>query len=819
MTGTIIKGEEHFFPVAYSGNGQGQRVGKFIPFTDNGTIAKSCMFNDGDSPYLTRTPSSNGNAKKFTFSCWFKPCVLGASKDLFGNSANGNAASIFYIMHYSDSTIYVQGNDSGSNLDLSIRTSSTFEDTSKWYHIVVRIDTTQSTDSDRSKIYIDGTEQPLQTTNYPALNAEFGTSQDSRPMVIGRYNYNNTRYLDGYLAEVNFTDGQSYGPDTFGITDTSTGRWIPKSLSGITYGTNGFRLQFGTDSALGDDTSGNGNDFTSSGLAASDQRTNTPTNNIAIMRPYNPSYSQVLYEGNLTTYTNGTNKGYPMCSTLRPKGSGKYYAEVRTSGNGGGGTLAFGCYTYEDLPDVSASGNVYTGHSGSNGCGSGFWYVHGGTKQLRYGTASSYVLTSNPTVTINAGDVIGIALDLDNDEISFYDDSGSLIGTTFFDSSKSACFTALSNMSITFIWNFGDNGTFSGYETAGGNTDENGDGNFFNSVPSGFKMLKQDNLPETSKGIPDFCWIKNRDASDGHQLYDSSRGVLKELHSDSNAVESTTNDGLQKFIKGGCEIEDDVSINTTGEAYVSWNWVANGGTTAANTDGSGASIASTTQANQTAGFSIVQWTGSGSNGTVAHGLSQAPDWILIKNLTASGQSWHVYLNIAAMGNNRALFLDTNASYSSSSEFFNDTNPTNKVFSVGTSGGVNQSTKSMLAYCWHEVEGYSKFGAYIGNQNADGPFIYTGFKPSWVMIKRYSASGEWFILDRARNPTNTGTKEYLDADTTDAGGSLDAGAIDWLSNGFKLRQNSSQINNGTHAFMAFGEHPFNGDGANAFATAL
>ena len=176
------------------------------------------------------------------------------------------------------------------------------------------------------------------------------------------------------------------------------------------------------------------------------------------------------------------------------------------------------------------------------------------------------------------------------------------------------------------------------------------------------------------------------------------------IESNTNAVEETDDNGLQRFLNGGCAIDDDVRINTVGESYVSWNWHANGGTTAANTDGSGASIASTTQANQTAGFSIVTWTGTGSNGTVAHGLSSAPEWMLIKNLTASGQSWHVYH--VTNGNGKAMFLDTNANVSTSSQFFNDTTPTNKVFTVGTSGGVNQSTKSMLAYCWHSVKGLS-----------------------------------------------------------------------------------------------------------------
>ena len=207
---------------------------------------------------------------------------------------------------------------------------------SKWYHIVVRIDTTQSTDSDRAKIYIDGVEQALQTTNYPSLNAEFGTSQTSRPMVIGRYNYNNTRYMDGQLAEVNFTDGQSYGPETFGVTDTSTGRWFPKSLSGITYGTNGFRLTFAAAAALGTDTSGQSNNFTPNNLSTTDQTVDNPNDNFINFGGAYRSHGtqQAAEDGGFTIYASNGSGYTAAAATKEIPQSGKWYWEVKLAAVG-----------------------------------------------------------------------------------------------------------------------------------------------------------------------------------------------------------------------------------------------------------------------------------------------------------------------------------------------------------------------------------------------------------------------------------------------------------------------------------------------------
>ena len=800
---TITNGEEHFFPIIYSGNGQGQRVGKFVPFTDNGTIAKSCMFNDGDSPYLTRTQDSGtGDQKrKATFSWWFK---RGSS---FGTEMIHVAAapSSRLLARFDTSNRLVFRLTNGTTEYQKV-TNMTFEDSSKWYHCHWQIDVSQSTATDRSKVWIDGDQiTSWSSDSNPGQNTDVVGLSDGTTQRIGCGAHFVGQIFDGYLAEFNYCDGVITTVDNFGITDTATGRWIPKALTGITYGSNGFRLQFGTSSALGDDTSGNGNDFSSSGLVASDQRNDTPTNNLPIMRPYDPSYSQVLYEGNLTTYTNGTNKGYAMCSTLRPKGSGKFYAEVRTSGDGGGNTLAFGCYTQEDLEAVTTSTNVYVGHSGSNGCGSGLWYVHGGTNQLRFGST----VTSNPSATINGGDVIGIALDLDNDLISFYNNSGSLIGSTTFDSSKSACFTAMSNTSITFIWNFGDNGTFAGNETAGGNTDEDGNGNFFHSVPAGFKMLTTDSMTETARGVTDLTWVKNRDATNNNGFIDSSRGQSQNLLTDGDFLEYDYDKrGLSKFLKGGYSVGEYNYVNGVGQRIVSWNWVCNGGTTETNNDGD---TTVTLQKNTTAGFSIGTFTSKVAAQTCGHGLGVAPDVIILKRRDGS-QNWMVYHKQIDLTDSHYLHLNETDAEQTGSDFGN-TLPTSTVFTTNVTGTAG---RSYCFWAWNSVEGYSRFGKYKGNGNSDGPFVYTGFRPAMVMVKSYSNSAtNWEIRDNLRSSSNGGNPitQVLYPNLNSIEYTTDN--CDFLSNGFKWRSSGGNRNESgyDYIYMAFAEHPFVGDGTN------
>jgi len=799
---TITNGEEHFFPIIYSGNGQGQRVGKFLPFTDNGTIAKSCMFNDGDNPYLSRTNDA-GDRDTFTISVWVKRCVLGAVQHIF-DTYDGSSSNDGYIRFNADNTISTRIGSPSNHL---YTTNRTFEDTSKWYHIMLSVNTNDSTAADRVKLYVDGdriTSFSTQTNAGSADDTQFNYSSATFRIgstTSGSYDF------DGYLAEFNQVDGTALTPSTFGLTNTSTGLWIPKTLTGITYGTNGFRLQFGTDSALGDDTSGNTNDFTSSGLTTSDQRNDTPTNNLPTIRPYNPSYSQVLYEGNLTHYTNGTNTGYPMVPTLRPK-SGKYYAECRVSGDGGGNTVDLGVLLQEDMHNYS-SGMYYPGNNNGSGWNSAVGYGDRGFYQQVNGTNTFVKFISE---TIAGGDVVGMALDIDNGLLSYYNNSGSLVGSIPFDNNKTPMFAATSNTSITFIWNFGDNGTFAGYETAGGNSDSDGNGNFYHSVPTGFKMLTQDSMPETDKGITGLTWIKDRDNSSYfHTLYDSSRGVMKELYSNSTSVEATQNNGLHKFLKGGFQTGDAVNTNTSGDSFVSWNWVANGGTTASNTDGS---LSSTVQANTTAGFSIVRYDGSGTGstvaGTVGHGLGQKPDCIIVKCET-NAHEWTVYHAGISDPSDKVLYLDaTNAE--TDWPYFGDTDPTSSVFTVSSDLQTGRVNYDYVAYCWTGIDGYSKFGSYSGNGDTDGKFVYTGFKPAWILVKRRDSAGyDWQIWDTKRSPINPSTNQALFPNGTTAEGGTST--LDILSNGFKWRSTGAWLNasGGTYIYMAFAEHPFVGDG--------
>ena len=352
---TIPNGEEYFFPIIYSGNGQGQRVGKFVPFTDNGTISNSVIFNHSDTTMQLQlpAPASAGNQKTFTFSCWFKRAKLGDQSYLYSvwNGTDDGAPYLedrHYAQWRTDNTLYINFWGNG------VMTSRTFEDTSKWYHYLLAVDSTQSTAADRIKLYIDGDlVTSFSSTSYFAQDSNLAFPK--RAFTIGntKAGDNAQEPFDGYIAEFNAIEGQALTPSTFGVTDTSTGRWIPKTLSGITYGTNGFRLKFQDSSSLGDDTSGNGLDFTATNLTATDQRTDSPSNNRPTLRPYHPSYSQSFSEGNLQHATTGINVGYPVCSTLRPKGSGKFYAECRISTTPGGYTIAVGCYAQEDLHNYS----------------------------------------------------------------------------------------------------------------------------------------------------------------------------------------------------------------------------------------------------------------------------------------------------------------------------------------------------------------------------------------------------------------------------------------------------------------------------------
>ena len=300
---------------------------------------------------------------------------------------------------------------------------------------------------------------------------------------------------------------------------------------------------------------------------------------------------------------------------------------------------------------------------------------------------------------------------------------------------------------------------------------------------------------------PDWVWIKRRNSSGGNMITDVVRGVTKTIVTNETSATQTLANGLTAFGTDGFTVGSESGFNGSSDTFVSFNWKAANSQGSSNTDGS---INSTyTSANTTAGFSIVQYTGTGSNATVGHGLGAAPNVVIIKK--TSGTSQWVF-GTTALGFTKFLELNLTGAAQTNSNRFNDTNPTSTVFSIGTEGDVNSSGGTYIAYCFAEKQGYSKFGSYTGNGNGpDGTFVYTGFKPAFLLIKRTDTTKNWFLHDYKRlgyNPKN----EYLHPNLNSA--ETTSTELDILSNGFKLLNSGSGHNasGGTYIYMAFAEEP-------------
>ena len=301
---------------------------------------------------------------------------------------------------------------------------------------------------------------------------------------------------------------------------------------------------------------------------------------------------------------------------------------------------------------------------------------------------------------------------------------------------------------------------------------------------------------------PDFTWNKGRNDAWNHSLVDAVRGVTKVLRTNTTEAEEVRATNLTSFDTDGFTLGSDALVNTNGDTLVSWNWLANG-TGVANTDGS---ISSTVSANTTSGFSIVTYSGNGSAGaTIGHGLGSVPKMIIVKDRD-NASAWWVYH--ASLGATKRLRLDGTDAENTNSTLWNDTEPTSSVFSVGTYDQVNGSGINYIAYCFADVQGFSKFGSYTGNGSTDGTFVYTGFKPAFLMVKNAAATGSWILTDTTRSTFNI-TSHMLQANAS-AAETTDA-YFDILSNGFKVRSTSSYVGHAVnYIYMAFAEEPLVGD---------
>ena len=783
-------------------------------------ISNSLRFEDGDSALLSRTPSSASNRDTWTWSAWVKRGNIGAAKGLFAapEGTSGNTAYLDIIFTAADELAV------SSYATLYRKTNRLFRDPSAWYHLVVAVDTTDGTADDRIKIYVNG----VQETSFVTNNAKTQNEDTGINSAVVHEIGDGGNHFDGYMAEVNFVDGSQLTPSSF--AETKNDIWIPKDTSGLTFGTNGFRLEFkqtGTGTAssttIGADTSGNDNHWTSTNLVASDVVPDSPTNNFATLNVLDTGGSNATYsQGNLKIVTN-TGSNSQAVSTIPIPSTGKYYWEVHITATSG---------TISDNSRIGIQvGSAVTpsldvryksdGNKSVNNSGSGY--------------GASYA----------ANDIISIAVDGDSNTVTFYKNGASqgAISYTMGETYLPIITEASGTINITYGTNFGQDSSFAGVATAQGNADANGIGDFYYAPPSGYLALCTANLPApvatvdpaqggspqdyfntvlyTGAGSgadantvntvgfqPDFTWIRNRGDAEAHVLQDSVRGVAKFLQSDTTNQDQNTGGGdIKAFNSSGFILGyTNNRSNATNDTYVAWNWKAG---TAFSNDASATgvgSIDSSGSVSADTGFSIISYTGTGSAGTVAHGLSSAPDMILIKDRDNATYNWVVYHSANTSAPETDYLRLNLANATADYDHWNDTAPTSSVFSLSSYDWANKNSDAMIAYCFAGVDGFSKFGKYTGNGNTDGPFVYTGFRPAWVMVKRTDASGHWAIGDTKRLGYNVDNNPVY-ANLTNVEGTDDW--IDFVSNGFKIRASTGDFNtnNGTYIYMAFAEQPF------------
>lgn len=779
-TPTIPSGDDFHKVYTYTGNGGGLQVGEIQKPASLFNLDRSLRFRASNSAYLNRTPASAGNQQKFTWSGWVKRGTLTSGlPTLFmgGNTTTDTTLAIFFT---ATDAIRIAGYNTSF-----IITNSVYRDPSMWYHIVVAVDTTQATGTNRVKLYVNGSQVTDSTYIAPTLNTSFLVNtavlhtQGAQTVSWG------LNYFDGYMSDVYLIDGQQLSPTDFGAYDGNY-YWTPKAYTG-TYGTNGFHLEFednsaATAAAIGKDTSGNVNNWTPNGISVTagatyDSMTDVPTQtstdvaNFAVMNPLTANKANA-FDGNIRIAGGDRYSNSTIGMT-----SGKWYAEMTVITVG----TESSCGISNDVPGALS-------YVGSNSSSWGYYSNDG----FKYTGASGASYGS----TYTTNDVIGIAFDADNGTLTFYKNN----------TSQGVAYTGLTKGPYYFSVSGRTTGTVNNCAINFGQRP------FSYTPPTGFKAINSFNVAEVTGDLesPDFVWIKSRSAATGHALFNSVTGVGKYLSSNATTAETTDVNSLIQFNKNGFLLGNAAIVNTSAATYVASAWKA-GGTTVTNTDGT---ISSQVRANQTAGFSVVTYTGTltttpsaGAMPTVGHGLNAVPKLIISKSRNVTGVdsgAWVVFSGLIATDS--YLRLNTTAGTASVSGGGGGTMvaPTSTVFSTPYISGSNVNANTYVAYCFSEIAGFSKFGSYTGNGSADGPFVYLGFRPRYVLIKRTDTTSDWWVVDSSRNTSNVvNSILYPDLSATEATGTF----YDFLSNGFKCRDSANvNVSGGTYIYAAFAENP-------------
>jgi len=772
-------------------------------------IEQSIRFNSGDSATMSRSFGTPTDQNKFTWSFWAK-----STKQQNGTSLGINVTGgvTFASMIFNGGSMQFFDYTSGS-ANIDVRTTFTsangkFRDYTAWYHVMFVYDSDQGTDTNRLKFFVNGTQFPSGSLVGPSggspifpgsgANSKFnasGTTHLISDLVNGK--------LDGYFAEMHFIDGQALDPTSFGEFDSTSGQFVPIQYTG-TFGNNGFLIQGEDSSDLGNDSSGNNNDFTTSGLATNDQVTDTPTNNTTffnLLGSCNVSGQPLtLSDGNLRCSASGTSNAIEAVGTIAPT-TGKYYAEF---------TLNAAPQLSNQYPAIGIIGidlNI-TGGNNLNDA-SFFGYLPSGNK-LSGGSSSSY------GDTFTTSDIIGIALDLDNQKIYFskngtYQNSGDPVAGT------NAAFTNLvAGTEYRFCISHAGSSATDVTMNAGQSA-------FNTAAPTGYLPMSAANLDNTtiadpsayfqtslwngngstqtitqsgnSTFEPGWIWSKARNAAQENVIFDQVRGTTKYIQTDNAGAEGTQS-GVTAFNSDGFDLGSWAVSNGSGQTHVGWQWKANG-SGSSNNDGS---VTSTVSNESTANFSIVKYTGTGSgNSTVGHGLGVTPDIIICKHLDRS-QNWRVFHTAEGVG--ETGFLNTTDAFAA------DPDRISAVSSTTFTAAANMNESAdYIAYCFADVEGYSKINGYSGNGSSDGPYIHLGFKPAFLFFKCASAVDAWQIYDNRRRTYN-GYGESIAPNSSAAEGSFTE-RVDLLSNGFKIRSSNTAINGSgqSYVYMAFAHTPF------------
>jgi len=714
------------------------------------SVANSLRFRASNSANLTRTFSTPTSSTIWTFSTLVKRGSLGAARHLLGAST-----TTFFGFNSSDQlTLSLNGST-------AFTSTAVFRDPTAWMHVVYQQNGAAQT------CWVNNVSVASGTTAAAIFNTAIAHTLGAS---------NATNFFDGLMSNVTFVDGQALTPSAFGQTDTSSGQWVPKSYTG-TYGTNGFFLEFkdasaATAAAIGKDTSGNGNNWTPSGISVTagvtfDQMTDTPSNNFCTLSPIYTDGAGAISGANLNF--NGLGLNYNIGST-QGVSSGKWYWEytgavgqlVGVFLHGGAITSTTGALSY------FSDGNKYTGS-----------------------TPSAY------GATWTGADIIGVALDMDAGTLTFYKNNISQ-GTAFSSLSGTYFPWFRTSTSATGSVNFGQRP-------------------FAYTPPTGFVALNTQNLTAVTinngaqymaatlytgtaatlpvsnavNGVgfqPDFVWFKSRSGAYNHLEVDSIRGLDKYLYPNLTNAEGTFQ-VLDSVNSSGFVVNASIGTpaNDSGSTYVAWQW----------------------KEDVTPGFDIVTYTGNATNRTINHALGAVPHFMIIKNRSAVAD-WAVYhRNQNATPAAGSTFLNTTAAYAAGATIFNSTTPTSSVFSVGTASSTNGNTNNLVAYLWTSIPGFSLFDSYTGNGSADGTVVWCGFKPRWVMMKRVDTTGDWYIWDGVRIIPFNGDAGLLYTNSALAESDYNAAGIDFLAGGFKLRNTDSSDNasGGTYIFAAFAEAPF------------